>query len=72
MSDHAAPAESDLPPVNGAPETLFSHEDLQAFDDDDVKAGGNIGRMLAILFVYTLVAMSIAGAWTWSSLAAGE
>lgn len=50
-----------------APETheeLFDKSELAQFVSDDQNAGRNICKMLAALFIYTLVAMSIAALWT--------
>ena len=49
-------------------EPLFSNAELREFVKDDVNAGGNIGKMLSILFIYTLFAMSFVGYWTYSSV----
>lgn len=61
MSDHSAPATSTEQP-------LFSAVEVEQFMADDVTAGSAIGKMLSALFLYTVVAMSIAGWWTWSSI----
>jgi hypothetical protein len=50
------------------PEMPFDREDLQQFDQDDVSAGRAIGKMLAFFFLYTIIAMSIAAYWTWTTL----
>ncbi|MEY3174684.1 MAG: hypothetical protein RLZZ436_2598 [Planctomycetota bacterium] len=68
MSDHvhhSAPADS-------AEQPLFSAVEVEQFAADDVTAGGAIGKMLSALFLYTIVAMSIAGWWTWSSIQAAN
>jgi hypothetical protein len=49
---------------------LFSAVEIEQFGADDVTAGGAIGKMLSALFLYTVVAMGIAGWWTYSSIAA--
>ncbi|MFO0979892.1 MAG: hypothetical protein U0996_26065 [Planctomycetaceae bacterium] len=67
MSDHAShetTAAADAP--------LFSPAEVEQFAADDVTAGGAIGKMLSALFLYTVVAMSIAGWWTWSSIIADQ
>lgn len=59
--------------TTGAPEEqteLFSAVEIEQFAADDVTAGGAIGKMLSALFLYTVVAMGIAGWWTYSSIAA--
>jgi len=53
-------------------EPLFSPVEIEQFSADDVTAGGAIGKMLAALFLYTIVAMSIAGWWTYSSIIADD
>ena len=50
------------------PEMPFDREDLQQFDRDDVSAGRAIGKMLAFFFLYTIIAMSLAAYWTWTTL----
>ena len=50
------------------PEMKFEPADLERFDNDDTDAGKAIGIMLSLFFVYTIVAMSIAAWWTYSSL----
>ncbi len=47
---------------------LFSAVEIEQFGADDVQAGGAIGKMLSALFFYTVIAMGIAGWWTWSSV----
>ncbi len=67
MSDHAShetTAAADAP--------LFSPAEVEQFAADDVTAGGAIGKMLSALFLYTIVAMAIAGWWTWSSIIADQ
>ncbi len=46
----------------------FDKSERALFDQEDTSAGGNIGKMLALFFVYTIIAMSIAGWWTYRSL----
>lgn len=55
-TETAAPAET--------PEPLFSNADLREFESDDSAAGQIICKMLSILFIYTLIAMSIVSIWT--------
>ncbi|MGZ0172283.1 MAG: hypothetical protein ACKVHE_22305 [Planctomycetales bacterium] len=55
-TEAAAPAET--------PEPLFSNADLREFESEDVAAGRIICKMLSILFIYTLIAMSIVSFWT--------
>jgi len=70
MSDQApAPSETEHPaPTATLPEPLFDREELAQFDQDDVKAGSVIGKMLALFFVYTVVVMSLAAWWTISAV----
>lgn len=49
---------------------LFSAVEIEQFGADDVTAGGAIGKMLSALFLYTVLAMGIAGWWTYSSITA--
>jgi len=49
-------------------EPLFSPVEIEQFSADDVVAGSAIGKMLSALFLYTIVAMGIAGWWTYSSI----
>ena len=46
------------------PENPFEREELAQFDADDVTAGKAIGVMLSLFFLYTMIAMSIVGYWT--------
>lgn len=45
-------------------QSLFSREELRQFEADDAEAGRRIGKILSALFVYTLIAMSVATWWT--------
>jgi hypothetical protein len=47
-----------------APDPLFSKADIREFESEDSNAGRIICKMLSILFIYTLVAMSIVSYWT--------
>lgn len=58
MSDQASPAE----------EPLFTPVQIEQFEADDVVAGSAIGKMLSILFLYTVIAMSLVGGWTYWSV----
>lgn len=51
---------------------LFSPVEVEQFSADDVTAGSAIGKMLSALFLYTIVAMGIAGWWTYSSIVADD
>ena len=45
-------------------EPLFSGDELRQFAADDAEAGRRIGKILSALFIYTLLAMSVAVWWT--------
>lgn len=47
---------------------LFEKAELQQFVADDQAAGRAICKMLSALFVYTLIAMSAAAAWTYFAI----
>lgn len=64
MTDHASHETT----AAGADAQLFSAVEVEQFSADDVTAGSAIGKMLSALFLYTVVAMSIASWWTWSSI----
>mgnify|MGYP003627985825 CR=1 FL=1 len=57
-------AATETAPPAETPEPLFSNADLRDFESDDVAAGRIICKMLSILFIYTLIAMSIVSIWT--------
>ena len=68
MTDHshgAPTAHADKPEASPAD---FEKSEVEMFDRDDVTAGSAIGRMLAIIFLYTIAAMGIAAWWTYKSL----
>ena len=50
------------------PEMRFEPTEVEQFDTDDQQAGKAIGIMLSVFFVYTILAMSLAAWWTYSSL----
>jgi len=73
MSQHETTAEhmEDVqaqPIATDPPEKLFEREELAQFDADDVVAGKAIGVMLSLFFLYTMIAMSIVGLWTFSTI----
>jgi hypothetical protein len=43
---------------------LFTAVEIEQFEADDVVAGSAIGKMLSILFLYTVAAMTLVGWWT--------
>lgn len=45
-------------------QSLFSREELTQFEADDVQIMSRIGKILSALFVYTVIAMSVAIWWT--------
>jgi hypothetical protein len=49
---------------------LFTVTEIEQFDADDVTAGRAIGKMLSILFLYTVFAMSLVSWWTFRSIRA--
>ena len=49
-------------------EPLFTSTEVQQFEADDVVAGSAIGKMLSLLFLYTVLAMSFVAWWTFSSV----
>jgi hypothetical protein len=51
-------------PFQTADGPLFDRDTLKQFEADDQQAGGNIGKMLALFFLYTVIVMSIVAAWT--------
>lgn len=50
------------------PEEPFDSRDIEQFAADDVEAGRAIGKMLSLLFVYTVIAMSIVVWWTYTTV----
>lgn len=45
---------------------MFTAVQLEEFEADDVVAGSAIGKMLSILFLYTVLVMSFVGVWTFA------
>ena len=60
MSDHDTKAETAVAAADGT----FSQNDIRGFEADDVEAGRAIGKMLSLLFIYTVIAMSLVAFWT--------
>ncbi|WP_166827537.1 hypothetical protein [Thalassoroseus pseudoceratinae] len=60
----------DTPPEGklSADEPYFDEAELKQFDADDSLAGSAIGKMLTILFLYTIAVMSIAAIWTYYAI----
>ena len=46
----------------------FSDDEIRQFEAADTEAGRQIGKILASLFVYTLIAMSIVTWWTFKAV----
>lgn len=57
MSEHAPQPDDDGP--------KFTPQEVAGFDADDAIAGRNIGRMLTLFFLYTVIAMSLVSYWTY-------
>lgn len=53
-------------------EPLFTAVEVEQFEADDVVAGSAIGKMLSILFLYTVLVMTFVGWWTYSSINEGH
>jgi len=51
---------------------LFSVSEVEQFSEDDVTAGRAIGKMLSILFLYTVLAMSLVTWWTFRAVGTGN
>ena len=47
---------------------LFDGEELTQFDADDSQAGNMIGKMLALFFLYTVIATSFVAWWTFRAV----
>lgn len=47
-------------------DTLFTPVEIEQFEADDVVAGSAIGKMLSILFLYTVLVMSFVAYWTYA------
>ena len=60
LSSEQAKTETITPPVVPP----FEQDEILGFQADDVEAGAAIGKLLSLLFVYTLIAMAIVSAWT--------
>lgn len=63
----ASPAEkveSALVPDHSVDSDQFSEDEIRQFAADDAEAGRRIGKILATLFVYTLIAMAVVTCWT--------
>lgn len=63
MSEHAA--HSEHPSASAESEQLFTADEIRQFDRDDAEAGQAIGKMLSIMFLYTVIVMGISAAVTY-------
>ena len=63
---HAPATAEGHPPATAVaiPELPFTERQIDQFDADDGDAGRAIGKMLALFFLYTVIAMSIVAYWT--------
>ena len=49
-----------------ADEPLFARTEVTQFEEDDREAGVAIGRMLSLLFIYTVIAMAVSAYATYA------
>lgn len=49
-------------------QVLFTRDELGQFAADDAQAGRIIGKILSALFIYTVIAMSVAIWWTFRAV----
>ncbi len=56
------------PPEPQEQEAVFTHEELELFEDEDETAGRNIGKMLSLFFFYTVAVMTFVVWWTWKAI----
>lgn len=64
VGGHGSAADHGSESGHGSLKELFSGQELRQFENDDAEAGRRIGKILATLFVYTLLAMSVVSWWT--------
>jgi hypothetical protein len=71
---HASATAEMHPPAAAVatPELPFSERQIDQFDADDGDAGRAIGKMLALFFLYTIIAMSGVAWWTYHRTGARE
>jgi hypothetical protein len=55
-------------PETAPRDSLFNRDELIQFESDDQDAGRRIGKILSALFVYTIIAMSVAVWWTFRTV----
>ncbi len=61
-------SDAHAPEAAAASHELFEKHELQEFVTDDQEAGRAICKLLSVLFIYTLIAMSIAAGWTYFAI----
>ncbi len=61
---HETQTNKEIAVNRGVETSLFSGDELLEFAADDAEAGRRIGKILSALFIYTLLAMSVAVWWT--------
>ena len=54
--------------IVAATEPPFDREQIAEFDQEDRQAGGAIGKMLALFFLYTVIVMTFVAWWTIRSI----
>ncbi len=52
-------------PATAVLENPFDRDEIAQFEADDVAAGAAIGKMLSLLFIYTVIVMAYVGWATW-------
>jgi len=62
--DETTTAKPDTAETESFPGSNFNRQDLAEFSADDTEVTTNIGKMLTIIFFYSLVAMAFVTAWT--------
>jgi hypothetical protein len=70
MTETQATAEPHAPGEDTQP--LFTAVEVEEFGADDVTAGKAIGQMLSLLFLYTVIAMSLVSWWTYRTVSASS
>jgi hypothetical protein len=71
---HAAAAPHAHPGASEDDAVDFAREELHQFDNDDYEAGSNIGKMLSMFFLYTVLVMGISAyvTYRWTLAPAAE
>ena len=65
-------AMSETPATEVPAEPLFTVAEVEQLSADDVTAGRSIGKMLALLFLYTILAMPLVIWWTFHTIASNH